>query len=59
MRSTLESGSGQVGRFVLLNTYPICKIWKAWPKDCQGDRQAPEGFYDITPDQMNLNSVNI
>lgn len=45
------------GRFELLNTYEIC----AWsgnlgPKKKEGDRQAPEGFYTVTPAQMNPNS---
>jgi murein L,D-transpeptidase YafK len=41
------------GRYALLNTYPICKYsGKLGPKITEGDRQAPEGFYDITPEQM-------
>ena len=45
------------GRFALLNSYPICKFsGNLGPKLVQGDRQAPEGFYDIAPDQMNPNS---
>src|SRR5688572_26468754 len=45
------------GRFALLKSYPICK-WSGdlGPKVREGDRQAPEGFYDITPGQMNPNS---
>jgi murein L,D-transpeptidase YafK len=45
------------GRFDLLKTYPICR-WSGelGPKIKQGDRQAPEGFYTITPGQMNPNS---
>src|SRR5256885_15612520 len=45
------------GRFALLVTYPICR-WSGelGPKIAQGDRQAPEGFYTITPAQMNPNS---
>ena len=45
------------GRFALLRTYPICR-WSGQlgPKIKQGDRQAPEGFYTITPDLMNPNS---
>jgi murein L,D-transpeptidase YafK len=45
------------GRYALLKTYPICK-WSGdlGPKVKEGDRQAPEGFYDITPAQMNPNS---
>jgi murein L,D-transpeptidase YafK len=46
------------GRFVLLKTYPICR-WSGQlgPKQKQGDRQTPEGFYAITPKQMNPNSA--
>jgi murein L,D-transpeptidase YafK len=45
------------GRFALLKTYPICR-WSGelGPKIKQGDRQAPEGFYTISPGQMNPNS---
>jgi murein L,D-transpeptidase YafK len=42
------------GHFALLKTYPICR-WSGdlGPKIREGDRQAPEGFYSITPGQMN------
>jgi murein L,D-transpeptidase YafK len=45
------------GQFQLLKTYPICR-WSGelGPKIKQGDRQAPEGFYTITPGLMNPNS---
>ncbi len=45
------------GKFALLKTYPICR-WSGelGPKVREGDRQAPEGFYTITPGQMNPNS---
>ena len=45
------------GRYALLKTYPICR-WSGelGPKISEGDRQAPEGFYNITPGQMNPNS---
>src|SRR5256886_4934055 len=45
------------GRFALLRTYPICR-WSGelGPKIKQGDRQAPEGFYPITPGLMNPDS---
>jgi murein L,D-transpeptidase YafK len=45
------------GRYALLKTYDICK-WSGelGPKKKEGDRQAPEGFYTITPAQMNPNS---
>jgi murein L,D-transpeptidase YafK len=47
----------RTGRFALLKTYPICR-WSGelGPKIKEGDRQAPEGFYSITPGQMNPNS---
>jgi murein L,D-transpeptidase YafK len=46
------------GRYALLKTYPICR-WSGelGPKVKEGDRQAPEGFYTITPAQMNPNSA--
>ena len=46
------------GQYALLKTYPICR-WSGelGPKIKQGDRQAPEGFYAITPGQMNPNSA--
>jgi murein L,D-transpeptidase YafK len=45
------------GKFALLQSYPICKFsGKLGPKVAQGDYQAPEGFYDITPAQMNPQS---
>ena len=42
------------GKFDLLKTYPICR-WSGdlGPKVREGDRQAPEGFYAISPGQMN------
>ncbi len=45
------------GQYALLKTFPICR-WSGQlgPKTKQGDRQAPEGFYTITPGQMNPNS---
>lgn len=48
----------KTGRFALLTTYPICR-WSGdlGPKVREGDRQAPEGFYNITPGQMNPESA--
>jgi murein L,D-transpeptidase YafK len=45
------------GQFALLKTYDICK-WSGvlGPKVKEGDRQAPEGFYTVTPGQMNPKS---
>src|SRR4051812_6679571 len=46
------------GQFALLKTYPICR-WSGdlGPKTREGDRQAPEGFYSISPAQMNPQSA--
>lgn len=45
------------GRYGLITTYQMCR-WsgKLGPKFTEGDRQAPEGFYNVTPGQMNPNS---
>ena len=45
------------GHYVHLKTYPMCR-WSGQlgPKTREGDRQVPEGFYAITPGQMNPNS---
>ena len=44
----------RTGKFAMLKSYPICKFsGKLGPKIAQGDYQAPEGFYDITPEQIN------
>src|SRR5262249_41667974 len=45
------------GRFQIVKTYPICR-WSGdlGPKLYEVDRQAPEGFYTVTPEQMNPNS---
>ena len=45
------------GRYAFLKDYEICQ-WsgKLGPKFKEGDRQAPEGFYDVSPGQMNPNS---
>src|SRR5712671_6568856 len=45
------------GRMALLKTYPVCR-WSGelGPKIKEGDRQAPEGFYTISPSLMNPNS---
>ncbi|WP_312367868.1 L,D-transpeptidase family protein [Ensifer sp.] len=44
-------------RFQLLKSYKIC-AWsgKLGPKVKEGDRQAPEGFYPLFPQQLNPNS---
>ena len=45
------------GKYVFLKTFPMCR-WSGQlgPKVNEGDRQVPEGFYTITPGQMNPNS---
>jgi murein L,D-transpeptidase YafK len=45
------------GRFALLKTYPICR-WSGQlgPKKVEGDRQVPEGFYQVSQSQLNPNS---
>ena len=45
------------GRYDLVASYDICK-WsgKLGPKFTEGDRQAPEGFYTVRPQQMNPRS---
>ncbi len=45
------------GQYKLLKTFPMCR-WSGQlgPKKTEGDRQVPEGFYAITPTQLNPNS---
>lgn len=44
-------------KFHLFKTYPICKFsGKLGPKTKEGDLQAPEGFYEVKPNQLNPNS---
>ncbi len=45
------------GEYALLKTFPMCR-WSGQlgPKTREGDRQVPEGFYTLTPGQMNPNS---
>lgn len=45
------------GRYVRLKTFPVCR-WSGQlgPKRKEGDRQTPEGFYAVTPSQMNPRS---
>ena len=45
------------GKFALFRTYPIAAAsGKLGPKLREGDGQVPEGFYYVTPDQMNPKS---
>lgn len=42
------------GRFQTFRTWPICAVsGDLGPKMREGDLQAPEGFYKVTPAQMN------
>jgi murein L,D-transpeptidase YafK len=44
-------------QYKLFKTYPICAYSGALgPKQKEGDKQAPEGFYAVHPDQMNEKS---
>ena len=48
----------RAGNYALLKSYPVCR-WSGQlgPKTREGDRQVPEGFYTVTPGQMNPNSA--
>ncbi len=56
--STLEVWKqDRSGRFKPLRSYAVCKFSGGLgPKQAFGDHQAPEGFYDIGPGQMNPHS---
>lgn len=45
------------GKYVFVKSFPMCR-WSGQlgPKRTEGDRQVPEGFYTVTPGQMNPNS---
>jgi murein L,D-transpeptidase YafK len=53
--SELEIWMRAGDRFVLLDTYPVCH-WSGTvgPKIHEGDRQTPEGFYEVTRKQLHL-----
>ena len=57
LESELEIWMEKDGRYQLFATYPIC-LWsgRLGPKLAEGDRQAPEGFYSVTKDELNPNS---
>ncbi|GGK42628.1 hypothetical protein GCM10011322_32190 [Salinarimonas ramus] len=58
MESELEVWKmAENGQYTHLKTYPICR-WSGQlgPKMREGDRQAPEGFYAVSPGLMNPNS---
>jgi murein L,D-transpeptidase YafK len=53
--SELEIWMRSGNRFVLLDTYPVCH-WSGTvgPKIHEGDKQTPEGFYEVTRRQLHL-----
>jgi murein L,D-transpeptidase YafK len=53
--SELEIWMRSGNRYVLLDTYPICH-WSGTigPKIHEGDKQTPEGFYEVTRKQLHL-----
>jgi murein L,D-transpeptidase YafK len=57
LESELEVWMEQDGRYRLFATYPIC-LWsgRLGPKLQEGDKQAPEGFYSVSKEQLNPNS---
>jgi murein L,D-transpeptidase YafK len=53
----LELWARQGSRFELIRIYPICYFsGELGPKLREGDEQTPEGFYFVTPEQLNPNS---
>lgn len=52
--SELELWMLKDGEYVRFATYPIC-YWSGTlgPKQREGDRQSPEGFYSLTEDQLH------
>ncbi|MEZ5925632.1 MAG: murein L,D-transpeptidase family protein [Hyphomicrobiaceae bacterium] len=51
--SALEVWMRQNDRFVLFETYPVCRYdGELGPKLAEGDRQSPEGFYTVSPAQL-------
>ncbi len=47
----------RAGEYVFVKAYPVCR-WSGQlgPKQREGDRQVPEGFYTVSAAQMNPNS---
>ncbi len=58
MDGELEVWIQKDGKFAFYKTYPICTYsGYPGPKLYEGDWQSPEGFYTVTPGQMNPNSL--
>lgn len=57
LESELEIWMEKDGRYQKFAAYPIC-LWsgRLGPKLREGDRQAPEGFYAVTKEELNPNS---
>ncbi len=54
----LELWMRKAERFTLVKTYPICAFsGKLGPKLKEGDRQSPEGFYQVDRGALNPNSA--
>jgi murein L,D-transpeptidase YafK len=46
------------GQYALVNIFTVCAYsGDLGPKEKQGDRQAPEGFYNIVSSQLNYHSI--
>jgi len=53
----LEIWMSVKGEYYLIQTYPICAFsGELGPKQKEGDRQSPEGFYYVTKSRLNPNS---
>lgn len=51
--AALEVWMQRGDRFELFQSYPVCKFsGDLGPKLAEGDRQAPEGFYTVSPSQL-------
>lgn len=58
MDGELEVWMKKDGRFELFKKYPVCNYsGYPGPKLYEGDWQSPEGFYTVSADQMNPNSL--
>jgi len=54
LQKKLEVWLQKNGRYSLYKTYPICSYsGYLGPKQHEGDWQSPEGFYRVSPGQMN------
>ena len=55
--AALEVWMKAEGQYQLIQTYPICAFsGELGPKQKEGDRQSPEGFYYVTKSRLNPNS---